>query len=206
MAAFIDICNLKSISETHTTVRAALCDGPAVSDGSDEIGSCTTFKSLSSTPLTENKWIFIGFTYDAYFKTGTFTVNKVYGFEDSEPNESQFFSFDSKFWLGTKTQGFGKSFRLGGKTNDYATNLKSFSGKMKCLQIHDVSLKPSQMFHQSSCPLPEDDDLVVKCPDGFTSFRDHCYKLSTKEDTFSNAEYSCIYNKGATSFLFYFST
>ena len=169
-----------------------------MSDGSDEIGSCTIFNSLSSTPITENKWFFIGFTYDAYFKTGTFIVNKVFGFEDSQPNENKFFSFDSKFWLGTKTQGFRKSFRIGGKTNDFATNLKTFSGKMKCLQIHDVSLKPSQMMHLSTCPLPDDDGSVKKCPDGFTHFRDHCYMISTKEDTFANAEYSCIDNKGAT--------
>ena len=192
---------LKFLLDTNIQVYAHLCDGPAVSDGSDDVGTCTEFKSLSSTPLTENKWFFIGFTYDTYFKSGTFIVNQVYGYEGSEPNENQLFSYDSKFWLGTKYQGFGISFRIGAKTNYFASDAKPFSGKMKCLQIHDMSLKPSQMDYQSSCPsLPEDDDLDEKCPDGFTHFRDHCYKISSKEDTFSNAEYSCIDNKGAILF------
>ena len=154
---------------------------------------------MSSTPLIEDKWFFIGFTYNSYFKTGTFVVDKIYGFEnptDSVPHENKFFTFDTKFWLGTKIQGFGLSFRLGGRNNDFSATSLSFSGKMSCLQLHDLSLQPSQIYHQSLCPLPEDDGLPKKCPDGYTHFQDNCYKISAKEDTFSSAEYLCIDDKG----------
>ena len=167
-----------------------------MSDGSVETGTCSTFKSLSSTPIIEEKWYFIGFTYSTYFKTGTFVINQVYGFEDSENKENNFFDYDTKFWLGVNTQGFGISFRLGGKTNDFGSDIESFSGKMSCLQIYDISLQPSQIFHLSTCPLPRDHNIARQCPEGSTFFRNFCYKVSSKEETFSKSEYSCIDNKG----------
>ena len=177
-------------------LHAILCNGPAVSDGSVDIGNCTTFKSSSSTPIPENQWTYFGFTYQTYNKIGTFIINQVYGYEDGTTvYENHHFTFNAKFWLSVN-QGFGANFRIGSEANDFQSDSQSFSGKLSCLQIYDLFLKPSQMQHVANCPVESRYTRMTVCPSGHTLLRGHCYWISSKDDTFSNAEYTCIDNGG----------
>ena len=174
---------------------ASICDGVAVSDDAEDVGTCTLFASSSSTPIVENKWTYVAFTYDSYNKVGTLMINQIYGYEgSSSAMENKLFSYDTKKWLGTKLQGFGMSFKIGGRRA--ATNTRSFSGKLSCLQIYDQFLQPSQLLHLSKCPVAPDYEKFSECPSDYFLFRSHCYKLSTSQDVFSYAEYSCTTKKG----------
>ena len=146
------------------SLGSVLCDGPETSDGPEAMGTCTDFKSSSSTPIPQNEWTYIAFTYDAYNQLGTFVIDQIHGYEDSGPQENKFFNFDSIQWLGINTQGFAPSFRIGGSRDE--STVESYSGKLSCIQIYNQFLKPSQIHHISSCNMWTEHTRHSKCPPG----------------------------------------
>ena len=77
-----------------------MCDGPSLSD-EGIVGNCTAFRSSTSTPIEEQKWTYIAFTYDTYNKKGTFVVDQIFGYDDDSIGASflyKFFYYDSKTW------------------------------------------------------------------------------------------------------------
>ena len=87
-------------------------------------------------------------------------------------------------------------------------------GKLSCLQMHSGGLSPAQVIHNkdntsrldltslaqvqhlSSCPLDPDYLRSSDCPLGFTLFKDNCYRLSSQEKTFAEAEVDCTNGNG----------
>ena len=53
-----------------------------------------------------------------------------------------------------------------------------------------------QIQHLSSCPLDPDYLRNSDCPLGFTLFKDFCYRLSSQEKTFAEAEVDCSNGNG----------
>ena len=83
-------------SSSTVKLVAVLCDGPAVAVGTVTAGNCFTFESLEDTPVKENEWTYIGFTFDVFNNIGTFVVNGIHGYQsqDNNPMENKFFTFD----------------------------------------------------------------------------------------------------------------
>ena len=100
-------------SSSTAKLVALLCDGPAVAVGTVTAGNCFTFESLEDTPVRENEWTYIAFTFDVFNNIGTFVVNGIHGYqsEANTPMENKFFGFDTKQWLGLNALGVGSTFR-----------------------------------------------------------------------------------------------
>ena len=100
-------------SSSTAKLVALLCDGPAVAVGTVTAGNCFTFESLEDTPVRENEWTYIAFTFDVFNNIGTFVVNGIHGYqsETNTPMENKFFGFDTKQWLGLNALGVGSTFR-----------------------------------------------------------------------------------------------
>ena len=128
--------NSGSSSSTAKLV-AVLCDGPALAVGTVTAGNCFAFESLEDTPVKENEWTYIAFTFDVFNNIGTFVINEIHGYqsEANTPMENKFFGFDTKQWLGLNALGVGSTFRLGGRKHENFGDAQSFTGKMSCLQV-----------------------------------------------------------------------
>ena len=180
-------------SSSTAKLVALLCDGPAQAVGTVTAGTCFTFESSEYTPIRGNEWTYIAFTFDVFNNIGTFVVNGVHGYQSqsNSPMENQFFSFDTKQWLGLNALGVGSAVRIGGKKHENSGDDQSFIGKMSCLQVYNQFLRPSQIQHLKKCPVGSGYSQFQLCPTGFKSFRGLCYQVHSKAKVFSDAEYSC---------------
>ena len=180
-------------SSSNVKLVALLCDGPALAVGTVTAGNCFTFESSEDTPVRENEWTYIGFTFDVFNNRGTFVVNGIHGYqsETNTPMENKFFAFDTKQWLGLNALGVGSTFRIGGRKHENSADAQSFTGKMSCLQVYNQFLRPSQIQHIKKCPVGSSYSQFKLCPSGFKSFRGLCYQVQSKAKVFSDAEYSC---------------
>ena len=59
-----------------------------------------------------------------------------------------------------------------------------------------VILSFTQVQHLSSCPVDPEYLRSSDCPLGFTFFKDNCYRLSSQEKTFAEAEVDCSNGNG----------
>ena len=180
-------------SSSNVKLVALLCDGPALAVGTVTAGNCFTFESSEDTPVRENEWSYIGFTFDVFNNRGTFVVNGIHGYQ-SETNtamENKFFAFDTKQWLGLNALGVGSTVRIGGRKHENSADAQSFTGKMSCLQVYNQFLRPSQIQHIKKCPVGSSYSQFKLCPSGFKSFRGLCYQVQSKAKVFSDAEHSC---------------
>ena len=57
-------------------------------------------------------------------------------------------------------------------------------------------ISSSQVQHLSSCPVDPDYLRSSYCPLGFTLFKANCYRLSSQEKTFAEAEVDCSNGNG----------
>ena len=62
-------------------VKALLCDGPVTGVSPTKDGTCKTFESADSMPLTVGQWEYCGFSFDEFTKKGTFIINKMFGYQ-----------------------------------------------------------------------------------------------------------------------------
>ena len=172
---------------------AVLCDG-ATADG----GLCHTFESMSSTPIEEQGWVYIAFTYDPFVKRGTFVINDIYGYEADAgvSNENEYFTYDTLQWLSGDVM--EEPIRLGSKKYP-ENNENSFAGKISCFQLYESFLKPVQIHHIKHCPLDNNYVRFNPCPSGYYLFRDNCYKIMSSATTFTEAELDCTTAPGKTS-------
>ena len=178
---------------------AVLCNGPAVGTDLLAAGLCQSFESMSSTPILEETWVHVGFTYDPYLKHGTFFINDVYGYENTTDisKENEYFDFDTEQWLtGIAME---EPIRLGSKKYP-KDNQNSFVGKISCFQMYESILRPAQIHHLKKCPLDPSYHHFNLCPGGYYFFRQHCYKLSSTDQTFSEAELDCATHPGIDIF------
>ena len=76
-------------------VKALLCDGPVTGVSPTKDGSCATFESASSMPLSVGQWEYFGFSFDEFTKKGTFIVNKMFGYQGRAEKVGQSYSADS---------------------------------------------------------------------------------------------------------------
>ena len=60
----------------------------------------------------------------------------------------------------------------------------------------DTYISSTQVQHLSSCPVDPDYLRSSDCPLGFTLFKDNCYRLSSQEKTFAEAEVDCSNGNG----------
>ena len=182
------------VSGSILKLVAVLCDGPA-----DGAGSCSMFTSSESVTLQQNVWNYLGFVFDGFNKSGTFIINDTFGyhdFVDGRARMSEYFTYDTKNWL--LTDAMKGPIRIGSRKFQVADTAKeSLAGKISCVQFHEGALTPSQMYHQKNCPLKESyEGKYSDCPFGYQHYRGHCYLLSLKENTFSEAEYDCVSRSG----------
>ena len=181
--------------QEYIKLVVVLCDGPTIATDTVQAGSCKTFESSKKMPLEENKWIYIGLTYDPFNKKGTILINDLFGYQEtaSVSKENEYFTYDTKQWLGEYVQALEGPIRLGAKKYESPspTEANSFTGKMSCLQLYESFMRPSQVQHLKKCPLDGSYIAHEKCPSDYTYFKGHCYKISGKAETFSTAEYQC---------------
>lgn len=169
----------------YVKLVAVLCDGTTAKGG-----LCHSFESMSSTPIEEQVWVYVAFTYDPFVKRGTFVINDIYGYEATvgASNENEYFDFDTLQWLSSNA--IEEPIRIGSKKYP-ADNENSFAGKISCLQFYESLLKPAQIYHIKPCPLGGDYLRFSPCPVGYYLFRDHCYQVSSDTATFSEGELAC---------------
>ena len=185
----------RSAGSKYVKLVAVLCNG-MTGDG----GLCRTFESMSSTPIEEQAWVYVAFTYDPFVKKGTFFVNDIHGYEATAgvPKENEYFEYDTMQWLTGKA--LEEPIRLG--TKKYPEdNENSFAGKISCLQLYESILKPAQIYHIKHCPLGADYLRFTPCPIGYYLFRDHCFKVSQTAASFSEAELDCTTVPGSAPLI-----
>ena len=64
------------------------------------------------------------------------------------------------------------------------------------LYSDSVILSFTQVQHLSSCPVDPEYLRSSDCPLGFTFFKNNCYRLSSQEKTFAEAEVDCSNGNG----------
>ena len=181
----------------YIMITAKLCDGPVVNEGPVTAGTCSIFQSANSMPLTPQKWEYVGFSYDPITKKGTFIVNQLHGYQGVSSQENKYFLFDSKQWLSEGGKGFEGPLRIGGmkhiKEDSSSTGLL---GKLSCMQLWGQGLSAAQVQHLASCPLDPAYMRSSLCPFGYQLFKEGCYRISSREKTFSEAEVDCSSGNG----------
>ena len=177
------------------SLNAVLCNGPLSS-----AGTCKQFKSLQANPIPEDKWTFVGFTFDKIDGRGTFFTetgpNWQFGYYDmvaGEDRPGQYFSYNTQNWL--QTDGVAGPVRVGGrKYQDPAgAGEESFQGELSCLQLYEGELRPSLVRHlRSACPvMPSHNGKLAQCPPGWTRVKEECFVVSTLDRDFAGAEWDC---------------
>ena len=138
-------------AEEFIKLKAILCDGPVVGVSPIQPGTCATFESASSMPLTEEKWEYVGFSFDTFTRKGTFVVNEMYGYQGAGPMENKHFEYSSSLitansWFGEGSlSGFEGPLRIGSKKYQKPDSWSGLLGKLSCLQIHSGGLSPAQV-------------------------------------------------------------
>ena len=171
------------------SLNAVLCDGLLASGG-----QCKKFRSMDSTPLSLNKWTFIGFTYDKINTTGTFFIDDVFGYHDIPAGvdvEAEYFVYDTVNWL--VTEAVKDSIRVGArKYQDLSSGTENLLGSISCLQVYEGRLLPSLVHHVKKCPVTEKYAGRARlCPPLFTYYKGQCFLSPTFQKEFGPAEYDC---------------
>ena len=137
----------------YIKLKALLCDGPVTGVSPTKDGTCQTFESSSSMPLTDKTWEYVGFSYDTFTKKGTFIINNMYGYQGAGAMENKFFTFNSSInqqgeaWFAEGAQsGFEGPLRIGSKKYRKADAWQGLIGRLSCLQLHTGGLSPEQVI------------------------------------------------------------
>ena len=137
----------------YIKLKALLCDGPVTGVSPTKDGTCQTFESSSSMPLTVEKWEYVGFSYDTFTKKGTFVINSMFGYEGSAAMENKHFTYNSSInqqgeaWFAEGAQsGFEGPLRIGSKKYRKADAWQGLIGRLSCLQLHSGGLSPAQVL------------------------------------------------------------
>ena len=156
---------------------------------------------MNIKPLT---WTFIGFTFDSTVSQGTFFVNDIYGYHNTDngvPQETMYFTYQTDTWF---TSALKNSFRVGSKIfQNGTTQDENFCGQMSCLQIYRKHVSIAQFNQLQKCYNSYKYRQTTLCPMGFIYYRRYCFLLSTNKETFANAEATCALLTGFTSIHIY---
>lgn len=193
--------------QEYIKLKALFCDGPLEGVTPVKDGTCSTFESAKSMPLTEEQWHHVGFSYDTFTKKGTFMIDQMFGYqgEGGKSMEGKHFIYNSSVstaqsWLGEGSQGgFEGPIRIGSRKYSKERSWSGLVGRLSCLQLHSGGLSPAQVHHLASCPLDPAYLREMECPLGYQLFKNHCYRVSPREKTFAAAELDCSSGNGEVS-------
>ena len=177
----------------HVVLVAKLCSYNSTT-------KCDKFVSPDAYPIPVQQWTYIGFTYNAISKHGTFFVNEHYGYYDKISGfgaHNRYFTYDSANWLiNSSSVAVNAPIQIG--SNKYLQS-GAYSGKMSCLQWYEGPLTQSQFIYLKQCPLNNTyPSKATLCPQGFEYYKKNCYKFSSKAQDFASAEAYCTSTPGNT--------